>query len=60
MVIPAKFSGSDILARDEAPVQLQDLRSGDQAKPPQGRPTAKESFLNMLKGDEPSDSEVRV
>lgn len=73
------FTGSDILARDEAPVQLQDLRSGDpvlakwsdgkfyratveyiseedQAKPPKGRPTPQESFLNMLKGDEPSDS----
>nr|XP_055048777.1 skin secretory protein xP2-like [Misgurnus anguillicaudatus] len=72
------FKGSDILARDEAPVQLQDLRSGDlvlakwsdgkfykatieyvsgedQAKLPKGHPTPQESFLNMLKGDEPSD-----
>ncbi|XP_032362770.1 skin secretory protein xP2-like [Etheostoma spectabile] len=73
------FKGSDILARDEAPVQLQDLRSGDpvlakwsdgkfyratveyisgedQAKLPKSHPTPQESFLNMLKGDEPSDS----
>ncbi|XP_051985091.1 skin secretory protein xP2-like [Xyrauchen texanus] len=72
------FKGSDILARDEAPVQLQDLRSGDpvlakwsdgkfykatveyisgedQAKLPKGHPTPQESFLNILKGDEPSD-----
>ncbi|KAL7394666.1 hypothetical protein ABVT39_001623 [Epinephelus coioides] len=73
------WRGYDILARDEAPVQLQDLRSGDpvlakwsdgkfyratveyisgedQAKPPKGHPIPQESFLNMLKGDEPSDS----
>ncbi|XP_045898021.1 skin secretory protein xP2-like [Micropterus dolomieu] len=72
------FKGSEILARDEAPVQLQDLRSGDpvlakwsdgkfykatveyisgedQAKLPKGHPTPQESFLNILKGDEPSD-----
>lgn len=67
------------MARDEAPLQVQDLRPGDpvlakwsdgkfywatveyisgedQAKPPTGHPTPRESFLNMLKGDEPSDS----
>lgn len=73
------FKNSDLLAKNEAPVQLHDLRSGDsilakwldgkfysatveyisgedQAKPTKGRPTPQESFLNMLKGNEPSDS----
>ncbi|XP_041840406.1 nascent polypeptide-associated complex subunit alpha, muscle-specific form-like [Melanotaenia boesemani] len=73
------FTRFDILARDEAPVQLQDLRSGDpvlakwsdgkfyratvefisegdQANPPKSRQTPQESFLNMLKDDEPLDS----